>query len=58
MQGGIFENAAMMLSSSFKKVQGMRRTRGQNCKYMLYFALIAVVFLLVMYLLMDKVISR
>lgn len=52
--GGIFEEASLLLSGSFKRVQGLRRTGLTNCKYMCYFALVAIVFLLIVYLLLGR----
>ena len=54
-QDGIFDGAASLLSHSFKRVQGLRRTRVMNCKFMCYFALVAAVFLLLVYFLMGRV---
>lgn len=58
LQGGLFVTASALLSTSFKRVQGMRMTRGQNCKSTCYFALGVIVLVFVAYLLIDKVISR
>lgn len=50
--------ASALLSTSFKRVQAMRMTRGQNCKSTCYFALGVIVLVFVAYLLIDKVVSR
>ncbi|XP_064385600.1 BET1-like protein [Halichondria panicea] len=55
--GGLFDSAALLLGNSYKRVQGMRRTRGQNCKFMCYFTIFVVVFLILVYFLIGKVIS-
>lgn len=52
--GSIFEDASLLLSNSFKRVQGLRRSRLANCKYMWYFALVGVVFLLIVWILLRR----
>ena len=54
----MFVTAQALMGSSFKKVQAMRMTRGQNCKSTCYFALGVIVLIFVAYLLIDKVVSR
>ena len=50
--------AGSLLGGSVTRVQAMRRVKGQNCKYMCYFMLMIVALLFVVYLLLDKVLSR
>lgn len=57
LQDGLFESATALLSHSFKRVQGMRRTNVVNCKFMCYFALVAVVLLLLFYWLLGHVMA-
>ena len=56
-QGGLFEAAGSLLSGSFKRVQGMRRMRLQNCKYMCYITVVAAFMLLVLYFLVGRAMS-
>lgn len=57
-QGSVFERATSLLGNSFQRVQGMRRTRGANFKYMCYFSAFLVAFILLAYLLIGKVLWR
>ena len=57
LQAGLFVTASSLLNSSLKRVQAMKRTRGQNCKSTCYFTLAVIVLIFVAYLLIDKVVS-